>query len=283
MTKLSLIWFHNFISRYLKYYQVSELDEYTRAIEMCDFSAVNVFFVSSVPDAHKGAELNRWGHRQVASILRANVPTPAEPASCPLLAQCSSIGSMGPTADTWLTGEFGRSLSACKSKHGLPTAGAGRSGPMYVVYPSKRDVFRSHDGVFGGGCLPYAGKTAAKQPWLEPMLRRWRSAARQRDRAMPHIKTYARTNREGTRAAYFMLTSANLSKPAWGSLNKAGDSFQVQSYEAGVLALPQFTVGKNFFELGKELRLPYDLPLEKYEEDDTVWLYDYLREAAATF
>lgn len=42
-----------------------------------------------------------------------------------------------------------------------------------------------------------------------------------RQRAMPHIKTFGRYRHfpgEGTRLAWLLLTSHNLSKAAWGSL-----------------------------------------------------------------
>ena len=79
----------------------------------------------------------------------------------------------------------------------------------------------------------------------------------------------------------FVISSANLSKAAWGSLNKAGDRLQIKSYEAGVLFLPKFVSGKEVFDLSSDehtFYLPYDLPIKKFEARDTPWLYDYLRE-----
>jgi len=59
---------------------------------------------------------------------------------------------------------------------------------------------------------------------------------------MPHIKTYARISPDGTKLGWFLLTSANLSKAAWGKLNKNHDRVTVMSWEAGVLFLPQLFV-----------------------------------------
>ena len=39
-----------------------------------------------------------------------------------------------------------------------------------------------------------------------------------------------------------LLTSANLSKAAWGKLNKAKNKLHIMSYEAGVLLLPKFVL-----------------------------------------
>jgi tyrosyl-DNA phosphodiesterase-1 len=64
---------------------------------------------------------------------------------------------------------------------------------------------------------------------------------------MPHIKTYARVSPRGHHLAWFHLTSANLSKAAWGKVQeskwKGGRSgLYIMSYEAGVLFLPKLLV-----------------------------------------
>lgn len=255
--------------RYLRHYSLSPMKEYVRAVEACDFSTVKVFFLGSVPDSHKGANISSWGHRQLASLLFRHLGGCAT--NWPLVIQCSSIGSLGPTEHHWLKGELGQSMST-SSKLSSNVA------PIAVIYPSKQDVFKSYDGIFGGGCLPYSKQTHLKQPWLDALLHSWRADTTYRSRAMPHIKTYARISPDGSKAAFFALTSANLSKAAWGVLSKAKTSFQIQSYEAGVLLLPKFLVDAEHFEVGRQLTLPYDLPLTKYTKENSVWLMDYLRE-----
>ena len=39
---------------------------------------------------------------------------------------------------------------------------------------------------------------------------------------------------------FFILTSSNLSKAAWGQLQKQGTQLFIRSYEAGILLLPKF-------------------------------------------
>jgi len=78
--------------------------------------------------------------------------------------------------------------------------------------------------------------------------------------------------------------SANLSKAAWGSLNKSGDKLLIKSYEVGVLFLPKYLNGKDFFSLTKDesehsFYLPYDAPLTRFSETDVPWLIDYLHAA----
>jgi tyrosyl-DNA phosphodiesterase-1 len=54
-----------------------------------------------------------------------------------------------------------------------------------------------------------------------------------------HGQTFTRvTSRaDGDHLSWFLLTSANLSKPAWGEMRN-GDVFDVKSYELGVLIFP---------------------------------------------
>jgi tyrosyl-DNA phosphodiesterase-1 len=54
-----------------------------------------------------------------------------------------------------------------------------------------------------------------------------------RSRAMPHIKTYCQHN--GVEALWLCLTSANLSRAAWGESQKSGEQLQIRSYEMGVV------------------------------------------------
>ncbi len=259
--------------RYLKYYEVSPLRTYIETVKCCDFSAVNVFFVASVPNAHKGRELDLWGHKAVAAILRKHLKAKSVDKSWPLVMQCSSIGSLGNNEALWFKGEFAQTLSTT-------TSSTTTASDVSVVYPSKSDVFQSHDGLLGGGCLPYSRRTHEKQIWLEKYFCRWRAHSTHRNRAMPHIKTYTRLSPDTTSSSsFFLLTSANLSKAAWGSLNKAKDSLLVMSYEAGVIFLPEFVYGKEVFELGSEISLPYDVPLTPYTAADTPWFMDILRES----
>ena len=98
---------------------------------------------------------------------------------------------------------------------------------------------------------------------------RWQSQVRGRTSACPHIKSYCRASPDSSKLSWFLLTrfnnviflsliddqcpdkrvccslvscSANLSKAAWGALEKKGSQLMIRSYEAGVLFLPSFFV-----------------------------------------
>nr|CAD7437437.1 unnamed protein product [Timema bartmani] len=251
-------------------------------------SSIIVCFIASVPSTHRGPEFEKWGHRRLASLLKKHVTAPVD-SSWNILAQCSSIGSLGPEPEAWMCGELRSSMAQ--------RAGASialQSLPHFkVIYPSFRNVASSIDGLLGGGCLPYSMKTHTKQAWFTKYLHEWKSSKRHRSEAMPHIKTYARVSSNGQQLAWFHLTSANLSKAAWGNLNKvkgrpstdasAGAGLYMMSYEAGVLFLPKFLVNDNIFHLDESrgsstplFPLPYDLPLSPYSPRDKPWVTEYL-------
>ena len=59
---------------------------------------------------------------------------------------------------------------------------------------------------------------------------------------MPHIKTYCQLSEDAERLGWFLLTSANLSKAAWGVLQKQRQQLFVRSYDAGVMFIPKMLV-----------------------------------------
>lgn len=259
--------------RYLKFYELSALREYIEAVKQCDFSAVNVFLIASVPNSHKGPDLNLWGQKALANRLKQNIKSDIE--NWPLVMQCSSIGSLGSSPEVWMQGELATSM--CTTSQ----VTSGTTPKVKLIYPSRQNVMDSYDGILGGSCLPYSQKIHLKQPWLRNYLHEWRSEARNRSRAMPHIKCYTRINPEGDKVAYFLLTSANLSKAAWGSFNKAKNGLMIMSYEVGVLFLPSFVTGETFFHVNRDFHLPYDWPLKKYDAGSEPWFMDHLRTALA--
>ena len=127
-----------------------------------------------------------------------------------------------------------------------------------------------------------------------------------RKRAAPHIKTYIRFDESMKQVDWAMMTSANLSTQAWGAKTNGAHEVRVCSYEIGVVVWPGLwgkdvemvpVFGKDLpeaeaggaekadsgkingdkRELGGEpskkvgLRMPYDLPLMPYKEDDMPW------------
>ncbi|XP_042877810.1 probable tyrosyl-DNA phosphodiesterase [Penaeus japonicus] len=248
---------------YLASYKAPDLTRWTHIIKKYDFTSCNTVFVGSTPGYHAGEHKDKWGHMKARRAIRQHGGTWTS--SVPIIAQCSSIGSLGKDAKSWLSGELGMSLT------GAP--GVCASAPkVNVIYPSEDDVCNSSEGWMGGSCLPYNSGTHAKQTWLTECMHCWRSDRRKRTRVMPHIKTYTRLNKSQSSAQFFLLTSANISKAAWGTLQKQNTQLFIRSYEAGILLLPKFLIDATEFPLSaKDLSLPYDVPLTPYPNGATPW------------
>lgn len=125
-----------------------------------------------------------------------------------------------------------------------------------------------------------------------------------RGRAAPHIKTYIRFSDAETmdEIDWAMLTSANLSTQAWGTMPNGSDEVKISSYEIGVivwpglysddfnsqpkptvkpsdvLMVPCFKQNKPHVEslAGNAatvvgLRMPYSLPLSPYGPSEEPW------------
>lgn len=237
---------------------------------------MNVFLVTSIPGTYTDSNHGYpHGHGRVAHLLSKHSAPIND--NCPIVAQSSSLGSFGAGPDAWLATEFVNSFRRDSQPIGLRKVPAIR-----VIYPSFNNVAGSHDGLIGGGCLPYGNQVHQKQLWLNDFLYQWRADCRYRNKAMPHIKTYRRWSDK--QMFWFILSSANLSKAAWGSMSKTKTSptLRISNYEAGVLFLPKFVTHTDYFSMddsdGTTPTFPavYDIPLTKYVIDDTPFLSDIL-------
>ncbi|KAL4425897.1 hypothetical protein ABPG75_009913 [Micractinium tetrahymenae] len=207
-----------------------------------DFSAARGHLVASVPGRHTGAALHAWGHMRVRAALQAEPPWPPAFAGAPLACQFSSMGGF---SSDWLTQEFRASLSAGHCSNG-GTLGLPASGPagMQLVWTAAGEVRQSLEGWGGGRSIP--GRSAhVNQAFMQPFYRRWGGEACGRQRALPHIKAYVRyrappggTGDEAVELAWAYVGSANLSRAAWGGLEKQGSQLCIRSYELGVLMTP---------------------------------------------
>uniref|UniRef100_A0A8C4HL05 Tyrosyl-DNA phosphodiesterase 1 n=1 Tax=Dicentrarchus labrax TaxID=13489 RepID=A0A8C4HL05_DICLA len=261
---------------YLASYRAAELEEWIQRIKEHDLSETRVYLVGSTPGRYVGADMDRWGHLRLRKLLYDHTdPVPGEE-RWPVIGQFSSIGSMGLDKTKWLAGEFQRTMTT------LGKSSLRSDPPMHLVYPSVEDVRTSLEGYPAGGSLPYSIQTAQKQLWLHSFFHRWKANTTGRSHAMPHIKTYMRASPDFTQLAWFLVTSANLSKAAWGALEKNNTQVMVRSYELGVLYVPSafnmktFPVHKNPFPVSSSagFPVPFDLPPTCYSPKDQPWIWN---------
>uniref|UniRef100_A0A7N8YI96 Tyrosyl-DNA phosphodiesterase 1 n=1 Tax=Mastacembelus armatus TaxID=205130 RepID=A0A7N8YI96_9TELE len=236
---------------YLASYRAPELEEWIQRIKEHDLSETRVYLIGSTPGRYVGSDMERWGHLRLRKLLYDHTePIPGEE-RWPVIGQFSSIGSMGLDKTKWLAGEFQRTLTTLGKSSVRPEP------PMHLLYPSVEDVRTSLEGYPAGGSLPYSIQTAQKQLWLH---------------------------------SYFHSTktslcdfSANLSKAAWGALEKNNTQMMVRSYELGVLYVPStfnmktFPVHKNPFPVSSSslgFPVPFDLPPTCYSAKDRPWIWN---------
>lgn len=124
----------------------------------------SVFFVASVPGGHRDTPKgHHWGHPKVGRILSQHC-SPIDD-TYPIVAQSSSIGSLGSNIQTWVGNDILNSF-----RKDLAPAGLRKVPQFKMIYPSYSNVKNSHDDLLGGGGLPYRKATNDKQQWLKNHL-----------------------------------------------------------------------------------------------------------------
>uniref|UniRef100_F7FWW5 Tyrosyl-DNA phosphodiesterase 1 n=1 Tax=Callithrix jacchus TaxID=9483 RepID=F7FWW5_CALJA len=228
---------------YLMAYNAPSLKEWIDVIHEHDLSETNVYLIGSTPGRFQGSQKDNWGHFRLRKVLKDHASSIPNEESWPVVGQFSSIGSLGADESKWLCSEFKESMLALGKESKTP----GKSSvPLYLIYPSVENVRTSLEGYPAGGSLPYSIQTAEKQNWLHSYFHKWSAETSGRSNAMPHIKTYMRPSPDFSKIAWFLITSANLSKAAWGALEKNGTQLMIRSYELGVLFLPSAFIGHGY-------------------------------------
>ncbi|XP_065879228.1 tyrosyl-DNA phosphodiesterase 1 [Euphorbia lathyris] len=267
-----------------------------------DYSNAAVRLIASVPGYHTGANLKKWGHMKLWNVLQ-ECTFAKEFKNSPLAYQFSSLGSLD---EKWMT-ELATSLSSGLAEDKTPLG----LGEARIIWPTVEDVRCSLEGYAAGSCIPSPFKNVEKA-FLKKYWSKWKGTPTGRCRAMPHIKTFTRYN--GQKLAWFLLTSANLSKAAWGALQKNNSQLMIRSYELGVLFLPSSYNGhgygfsctdngmpaetiKHGSRAGSDvsgtqlvtlawqgtkdsssevisLPVPYELPPQPYSSEDVPWSWD---------
>ncbi|KAI1158852.1 tyrosyl-DNA phosphodiesterase [Nemania serpens] len=285
-----------------------------------DFSAVRGALIASVPGSHaveQGRDTTSWGWHGLRETLK-NVPT--QPGPSDIAVQISSIASLGPK-DDWLQRTLFDSLAASRSpsQQELSPSRSQISRPNFkIIFPTPDEIRRSLNGYASGGSIHTKITTPPQEKqfrYMRPLLHHWandspdevsgstsasasgdgRSGLQDagRGRAAPHIKTYIRYGEKSIDWA--LLTSANISRQAWGAATNSAGKMRIASWEVGVLVWPALLAGDEEAKMigtfktdepeGEEeaeaddgnsavvgLRIPYSLPLKKYGDAEVPWV-----------
>ncbi|KAI4179283.1 MAG: hypothetical protein LQ348_005437 [Seirophora lacunosa] len=241
---------------YLQAYGSKRTGVLTGHLEEYDFSSIRAALIASVPQKQNLRSTDPetetlWGWPGLRHIL-SSIRSASAGTNPRIVMQCSSVASIG---EKWMA-----SLLKALSVTAAPNGSQPKQTPkVSLVFPTASEIRRSVDGYASGGSIHMKTQTPAQQKqltYLRPMLCHWagedqpsapssaepdvgRVRQALRRRAAPHIKTYIRFADEGmNRTDWAMMTSANLSKQAWGEVATAGGEVRICSYEIGVVVWP---------------------------------------------
>ncbi|CAK7273281.1 hypothetical protein SEPCBS57363_005576 [Sporothrix epigloea] len=256
-------------------------------------------------------------------------PSLARNAQAEIVIQVSSIATLGGT-DAWLQRTLfaalsgGKLIGTSEEAEAAAKRRASNFGPLQpqrpraprpqfrIMFPTANEIRQSLDGYDSGSSIHTRIQSPQQQKQLSyilPLLCHWANDAKggaalppvgsgcvgdaERQRAAPHVKTYVRySSSENTcHIDWALLTSANLSKQAWGEARSAGGEMRIASYELGVLVWPELLTGvkgstmepvfgRDDLEYSETassakavpLRIPYSLPVQRYGPGEIPWV-----------
>ncbi|KAF2824272.1 phospholipase D/nuclease [Ophiobolus disseminans] len=323
-------------TRYLKAYG-NRLKPLVTLLDDYDFSAIRAAFIGSAPSRQKPAtaqplEQTSFGWLGLQEILstipvKENLTAISPPH---IVIQISSIATLG-AAPTWLTclqSALARSAVCTptppaasaffkKREPSSPQSSKQSQKPTFnIIFPTPNEIRTSLDGYGSGASIHIklqSQQQQKSQEYLHPLFCHWKAPSTPstskssterhgealRGPAAPHIKVYVRFGDHDHKTIdWAMLTSANLSKQAWGDVVNKKDEIWIQSWEAGVVVWPALLAEEDAAKetimvpvFGKDMpgpedvvgiegansktvvgfRMPYDLPLSPYASTDTPW------------
>lgn len=305
--------FKSDLLRYLDAYE-GRLRSLIEQLRRYDFSSIRAALIASAPNLKQPKPTSTstaWGWSGLQQILhgipRARADADAKPR---IHVQVSSIGTL---TEKWMNAFFGvlgitrQDATTTSTTPMVNQLSANQQKPMIrVIFPTENEVRLSLDGYASGASIHMKLESQAQQKQyglLGPMLCQWSGAGRPntqlaetrdagRRLAAPHIKTYIRfSNAECTAIDWAMVTSANLSKQAWGELENKEGKVTIASYEMGVVVWPElFADGEEKVTMRPTFktdrprvagvagadrvvgfRMPYDLPLVPHGGDEIPW------------
>ncbi|CAH0556170.1 unnamed protein product [Brassicogethes aeneus] len=148
---------------FLGLYKQDCLTSWIDALKKRNFNNVDAFLIPSFPGSHRGQDMKKFGLGKMAEVLKEHATALNPALEWKLVAQTSSIGSLGETADKWLFSEF---LSAFSEEV---------VDSMSIVYPTMKERDASFEAAVdgsekSGSCLSYSVAENKRQPWLQEYL-----------------------------------------------------------------------------------------------------------------
>jgi tyrosyl-DNA phosphodiesterase-1 len=235
----------DFLEQLARYLAAVGLRDWVSVVSAHNFDAVQAHLVCSMPGVFTGHEMARYGHLRMRALLSRLQPMPAAFRRPSLMAQFSSLGR---TSDAWLFDQWMTSMMPPTAVAGVAQSAARQtkqtraalSERLFLVWPTVAFV---RDCFFGYAVgLSLCGQRASFElDCIRSRLFKFRPQHESRRDITPHMKSYAVFDASAQGAAvplaYYLMTSANLSKQAWGELQKDESQFVLKNFELGVVLL----------------------------------------------
>lgn len=259
----------------------------TDMVRRYDFSTASIVLLPSTPGYHRLDAAQPVGHRKLRQAVIQHTTKECSERSRPIICQFSSIGSLTDkylhelqtSMDTGLARESKQSVSDAPMR-------------LQLVYPTVAEVRLSIEGYRGGGSVPGTTKNVSK-PFLQSLYRKWSSVTTTampnplwKSQNVPHIKTYYQLNHEGCSMDWFVVTSHNMSKAAWGEVQNSRNGSRrlfVRHWELGVFLSPQTLRAERLVPWSEQgsfrpgdvaVPQPYSLYPQPYQASDRPWAVD---------
>ncbi|KAG7833875.1 hypothetical protein KL943_003983 [Ogataea angusta] len=328
--------------QYLYTYENSVVSSLAEKLKAFDFCPIDVAFVCSSPGRYEFSLADRtetethpetlgdkqlYGYgslRQVLNRYKLTTPNDAK-----LIMQVSSISAPLDNKHTNIGTHVLSSIvegSRAIVKQPSHKFGEGSGVEINIIWPTEKEIMNAHYGHISGHAVMFKSKASSgwyayenQAKFLQSFFCRWSSkpsfqSVAGRSNLSPHVKSYCVTKNNFETLEWFLLTSANLSKQAWGAPDRGYGAasqkklqtkhvYTVKSYEAGVLIVPaciktkfkiyrpfalrpvqgtDFCEGVNDDTVYYPIRLPYDTPLKRYTDNDRPWTTEKLEEIYST-
>lgn len=230
-----------------------DIDEYF-------ISDIDIILIPSIPGRHREADLEKYGHRRVRSVLRKIGFTSDKAAMAKkynLTYQTSSVGNLDEKFLKEILSSFlpnylnpeelkEKKPRGKKAAQAPPLSSAGGPGfasdRVKMVFPTKEYIENSLEGQELSGCLILAPEIYERTTFPKNILHQFQGSENYafNDGIIPHLKVFVVMEESGeiTDDTYIYFGSHNFSAAAWGRYEKDCSQISISNTELGVLYPP---------------------------------------------
>ena len=233
----------------------------TLEIDIDDYfiSDIDVILIPSIPGRHREADLDKYGHSRVRSVLQKIGFTNDRAAMAKkyiMTYQTSSVGNLDEKflreilssfLPNYLNPENLKPEKKPRGKKGAPAPPVATnvelaSDRVKMVFPTKDYIDNSLEGQDCAGCLILAPEIYERNTFPRNILHQFQGSEGYafNDGIIPHLKVFVVTEESGeiTDDTYIYFGSHNFSPAAWGRYEKDCSQISISNTELGVLYPP---------------------------------------------